>query len=74
MPLTPEEHEELEENFEYNDSNSDGKIEFDEFVSMLTALDAYAGREEARVGFQSIDSDKDDSIDFDEFVAWWSER
>ncbi|HEX7081845.1 MAG TPA: EF-hand domain-containing protein [Gammaproteobacteria bacterium] len=74
MPLTPEELEELRENFEYNDSNADGRIEFEEFVNMLAALDAAGGLEEARVGFDSIDSDHDGSIDFDEFTAWWSEQ
>jgi calmodulin len=74
MPLTPEEREELEESFDYNDANDDGRIEFEEFVDMLNALDAYSGPEEARVGFETIDSDRDGSIDFEEFVAWWSER
>lgn len=74
MPASPDELEELRESFDYNDANNDGKIELDEFVSMLQGLDAFGGRDEARIGFESVDSDGDGSIDFNEFVAWWQER
>jgi Ca2+-binding EF-hand superfamily protein len=74
MRLTAEELEELKENFAYNDANDDGSIEFEEFVSMLEALESGISRAEARVGFDSIDGDRGGAIDFDEFVAWWSER
>ena len=74
MRLTPEELEELRENFAYNDANDDGKIEFEEFISMLEALESGIGRDAAQIGFDSIDGDRSGSIDFDEFVAWWSER
>jgi calmodulin len=73
MPPTPDEIGDLKESFDYNDANGDGRIEFDEFVSMLQGLDAFGSRDEARIGFDSIDSDRDGVIDFDEFVAWWSE-
>lgn len=74
MPVTPEEFDELKESFQYNDANEDGKIEFDEFVSMLGELEADVAEEEARLGFQAIDTDKDGAIELDEFVEWWSER
>ncbi len=74
MPLDQNQHDELKEAFDFNDANGDGKIEFDEFVSMLTALDAFGSREEARVGFDAVDSDNDGSIDLEEFIAWWSEH
>jgi calmodulin len=71
MPLTEEEFEELEESFRYNDENSDGKIEFKEFLNMLKALEAGVSLEEARIGFHEIDSDNDGSIELDEFIDWW---
>jgi Ca2+-binding EF-hand superfamily protein len=74
MPLSREEFEELTESFDYNDSDEDGLIEFQEFVSMLKALEANVGPEEARIGFDEIDSDDDGAIDFDEFIEWWTDR
>lgn len=71
--LTEEELEELRESFEYNDTDADGKIELDEFVAMLDALDADMSNREARTGFAAIDTNDDGLIDFDEFVAWWRE-
>jgi Ca2+-binding EF-hand superfamily protein len=73
MTMTPDEIEDLRESFEYNDANEDGRIEFEEFVSMLDELESGISRDEARVGFEDIDGDRDGSIDFGEFVAWWSE-
>lgn len=74
MPPTPEEIAELEESFNFNDPNGDGKIDFGEFRRMLRDLDAGVSVEEARIGFDEIDTDDDGAIGFDEFVSWWSER
>lgn len=74
MALTPEDFEDLKETFEYNDSNADGKIEFLEFMNMLSELEADVGTEEARIGFNEIDTDEDGAIDLDEFISWWNER
>jgi len=74
MELTDEEREELRESFEYNDLDEDGRIELDEFVSMLEALETGIDRAEARIGFEAIDTDKDGVISFDEFADWWGER
>lgn len=74
MQVTPEEYEELKESFEYNDLDKDGKIEFDEFTSMLESLDAEVERSEARIGFREIDTDQDGAIELDEFISWWVER
>jgi calmodulin len=74
MELDPEQLEELRETFEYNDADGDGRIEMDEFIVMLQALEAHTTLEEARIGFDEIDTNGDGKIDFDEFVAWWSER
>jgi Ca2+-binding EF-hand superfamily protein len=73
MPVTPEEYTELKESFEYNDSNEDGKIDFDEFMSMLDDLEADIDEKEARVGFRAIDTDRDGAVGLDEFVEWWGE-
>jgi len=74
MQLTTEELAELRENFDYNDLNKDGKIELDEFVSMLKELESGTELAEARLGFGEIDTDKDGAIEFDEFIDWWQEK
>lgn len=65
--------EELRENFSECDENNDGKIQFDEFESLLKNIGADTSAEENRLGFDEVDTDKDGSISFDEFVAWFSE-
>jgi len=74
MQLTPEEIEDLEETFQYNDLDHDGRMAFDEFVSMLSQLEAEVERAEARIGFREIDVNRDGAIEFDEFIQWWSDR
>jgi Ca2+-binding EF-hand superfamily protein len=74
MTLSPEEREELEENFEFNDLDGDGSIEFDEFVNMMTNMDAQMSADEARIGFQSIDTNNDGVIGLEEFIDWWGSR
>ena len=64
---------ELRETFEYNDRDGDGRIEPEEFVTMLDELEANMSAKEAKIGFQDIDTNDDGLIDFDEFVAWWTE-
>jgi Ca2+-binding EF-hand superfamily protein len=71
--LTEEQREELQESFEYNDFDGDGKIEPDEFVRMMQELGAGLSDRETRQGFAEIDTNDDGLIDFDEFVAWWTE-
>ena len=66
--------EDLRESFDYNDADRDGKIDLEEFKSMLDELDAEIDDDEARVGFAAIDSDRDGAIEFDEFVDWWNDR
>jgi Ca2+-binding EF-hand superfamily protein len=65
---------ELRENFDHFDADDNGKIEFDEFRSLLAALDADVGEEEARIGFDAVDSDGDGHIEFGEFLSWWDAR
>jgi len=65
--------EELREAFDYNDRDEDGRIELNEFVSMLDELEAETSEAEAKIGFQDIDTNDDGLIDFEEFVAWWAE-
>ncbi len=74
MQPTDEEILQLTETFEYNDSDEDGRIDFDEFRKMLADLEAGVNDGEARIGFREIDTDKDGAIELDEFIEWWSER
>jgi calmodulin len=70
---SPEELDELREAFDYNDRDSDGLIQLDEFAQMLEELEAEMSENETRTGFNDIDTNDDGRIDFTEFVAWWAE-
>lgn len=70
--LSQEQLEELREDFDFNDANHDGRIQYREFVVLLGGLEAGMTDEEARIGFDEIDTDGDGAIGFDEFVAWWT--
>lgn len=70
--LSQEQMNELREDFDFNDVNHDGRIQFQEFVALLDGLEAEVSEEEALVGFDEIDTDDDGAIGFDEFVAWWT--
>ncbi len=69
--LSPEQLDELREDFEFNDANGDGRIEYEEFKELLEFLEADMSNGEIRTGFAEIDTDHDGAIEFDEFVAWW---
>ena len=71
MKVTEEERRELKEAFDFNDSDSNGKIDFVEFVAMLEGLGAGLDAAQAQFGFEAVDTDGDGVIDFDEFVEWW---
>ena len=66
--------EELKENFEYFDSNGDGRLDLAEFSRLLAALDALEPGEDASLGFNEIDSDGSGGVEFDEFARWFSAR
>jgi calmodulin len=70
---TEEELDELREAFDYNDRDTDGKIQLDEFSSMLDELEAEMSKSDIEIGFKDIDTNDDGLIDFEEFVAWWTE-
>lgn len=69
-----EEYEELENLFDLNDSDSNGRIDFGEFCQLLENLGADMSREELEIGFNDIDSNGSGEIEFDEFSDWWQER
>ena len=61
----------LREDFEYFDRNDDGRMDFEEFVRFLTALDAGMSESDCHIGFREIDTDHDGVIEFEEFTEWW---
>lgn len=67
-------HEELEDLFDLNDDDKNGRIDFGEFCQLLDDLGADMSREELEVGFSDIDTNGSGEIDFDEFSDWWRER
>jgi calmodulin len=69
--VSEEERRELREAFDFNDSDSNGKIDFVEFIAMLEGLEAGIDAVQAQIGFKAVDTDGDGTISFDEFVEWW---
>jgi calmodulin len=72
--VNEDEREELREAFDYNDRNSDGMIQLEEFLEMLEELEADMSDREARIGFKDIDTNDDGLVDFGEFVEWWTAK
>ena len=73
MPeLTRDQLDELREDFEFNDGNRDGRIDYDEFSELVGLLDENIEESALRIGFHEIDIDHDGAITFDEFVDWWT--
>lgn len=72
--VNDDERAELREAFDYNDRNSDGLIQLEEFLEMLEELEADISDREARIGFNDIDTNDDGLIDFGEFVDWWTAK
>jgi len=70
--LTQDQIEELREDFEFNDGDNDGRIQFAEFAELMALLEADMDEHDCRLGFREIDTDGDGAIEFDEFVAWWT--
>jgi calmodulin/calcium-binding protein CML/plastin-2 len=70
--LDPRKLAELRETFDYNDTDKDGRIDFDEFVALLDDLEADMSLPECQLGFAAIDVDDNGWVSFDEFVDWWS--
>ncbi len=66
--------EELQENFEYFDSDGDGRLDLAEFSNLMEALGALEPGENAVIGFREIDTDGNGTVEFDEFVRWFSAR
>jgi Ca2+-binding EF-hand superfamily protein len=62
---------ELRETFNFNDTDGDGTLSFDEFTRMMIDLESAMTAEEARIGFDEVDADHNGAISFEEFVAWW---
>ena len=70
--LDPQKLAELREAFDYNDTDRDGRIDFDEFVALLNGLDADMSIPESQLGFDAIDVDGNGWVSFEEFVDWWT--
>ena len=71
MEISETDRQELREAFDFNDSDSNGKIDFVEFMAMLEGLEAGIDAAQAQIGFESVDTDGDGMISCDEFIEWW---
>lgn len=65
---------ELEETFDHFDGDDNGRIDREEFGSLMEALAAGMTEAEIDLGFSEIDTDGNGTIEFDEFERWWQER
>lgn len=63
---------EMRQTFDNVDSNGDGWIVGDEFVSLLQALDSDLSKDECLLAFEATDADGDGSVSFEEFMEWWT--
>ena len=62
---------EIRKNFDFFDKDSNGKIEINEFISLLKVIEPTSSKQQAEEGFKLIDDDHNGVIDFDEFIVWW---
>lgn len=61
----------LHREFSRFDSDSNGRIEYEEFVELLGSVGPRPTEEEAQLAFSVIDSDNTGYVEFEEFVHWW---
>ncbi len=61
----------IRDHFEFCDKDGNGKIDFDEFASLLKILSPDCTTAQAAAGFSITDTNSDGAIDLDEFVEWW---
>jgi Ca2+-binding EF-hand superfamily protein len=54
--LSEEQLDELREDFDFNDSNGDGRIEYEEFKELMEFLEAEMSNNDIRTGFAEIDT------------------
>jgi Ca2+-binding EF-hand superfamily protein len=71
VTVTQEKLQELQEAFEYSDTDGNGKIDFLEFISLLEDYGVFIDTAQAQSEFENLDTDDDGMIDLDEFIAWW---
>ena len=71
--LNANELRELRQSFDTVDSNGDGWIGDNEFITLLQRLDADLSRDECLLAFEATDADGDGSISFEEFMEWWTD-
>ena len=71
MTVTQEKLRDLKEAFDFSDSDSNGEIDFVEFVTLLEEFGVSIDTAQAQSGFEALDTDNDGMIGFDEFVEWW---
>ena len=64
--------EELRENFDYFDSDGDGRLDASEFAGLMEALGVAEPGQDLLVGFKAIDTDGNGVIEFNEFAAWFN--
>ncbi|KAI8335191.1 hypothetical protein BC941DRAFT_503914 [Chlamydoabsidia padenii] len=67
--LTQEELDSLKQAFALYDYDEDGKLDFDEFKTIIQSLDSNLTEESATILAQKIDKTNDGMIDFEGFVC-----
>jgi Ca2+-binding EF-hand superfamily protein len=66
--------EDLQREFERFDTDENGKIDEDEFSSLLQKLGVRLSENMAHTAFMAIDVNGNGVIDFGEFCSWYEKR
>lgn len=69
-----EEMAEINENFQYFDSDKNGLLDYQEFTYLVDALGGDMLPDEMHAGFSYIDTDQNGYIDIEEFMTWWNDQ
>jgi calmodulin len=67
-------YKELRDNFEYFDTDGDGRLNRKEFGALMSALGATEDGSDPSRGFSSIDANHSGGIDFEEFADWFKDN
>ena len=71
MTVTQKKRQDLKEAFDFSDLDSNGKIDFLEFLTLVEKCGVRIDTPQAQSGFKVLDTDHDGMIGFDEFMEWW---
>ena len=72
--ISEEKLQELKKIFDDCDEDNNGRIDWDEFCSMLDKLLGEKTLQEKTLAFDLVDNNYNGAICFDEFCEWWGKQ